>query len=68
MYYEKDKGGWPVYKQSDESDKKYWKSKRPCISPYHKFPSMLVIPPGQSFTHTCPSCGATQTVHSPIIY
>lgn len=30
---------------------------KPCISPYHDPPSMIVIPMGQSITHRCPMCG-----------
>ena len=45
---------------------KYWEEK-PCYHRSHNFPTMIYIPPGQSFTHTCPGCGQKQTVHSPDI-
>lgn len=39
-----------------------------CLNPAHNFPSMLYIPAGQSHTHTCPGCGKSQTVISPMIF
>ena len=41
--------------------KKMWE-RRPCFHCEHNFPMHLYIPPGQSFTHTCPGCGKQQTV------
>ena len=52
----------------EPKDPKDWDHpKRPCISPSHNFPGMLVIPTGRSHTHTCPVCGETTTVTSPIV-
>ncbi len=39
-----------------------------CMHPEHNFPTMLYIPPGRSYTHTCPGCGQTQTVHQPMVW
>lgn len=41
---------------------------RPCLHPGHSFPSNLYIPQGQSYTHTCPGCGETHTVHNNLYY
>lgn len=38
-----------------------------CLNPGHNFPTHLYIPPGQSYTHVCPGCGAKITVTQPII-
>jgi len=38
-----------------ETKKPSWKM--PCQSPQHNPPSMIVIPPGQTLVHICPSCG-----------
>lgn len=35
-----------------------------CTHPDHNFPNMIVLPPG-IYEHTCPACGAKQTVHIP---
>lgn len=43
------------------------KSNQPCRNPSHDFPNMLVIPQGQSHTHTCPGCGKTITVTPQIV-
>lgn len=39
-----------------------WDKLKPCLSPSHNFPSMLYVRPGESYTHTCPSCGHQITV------
>lgn len=39
-----------------------------CTHPDHTFPTHLYIPPGKGYTHVCPNCGASQTVHNPMIY
>lgn len=42
--------------------------KKPCMNPEHDFPSMIYIPPGESFTHTCPGCGNKITAQNSIVY
>ena len=42
--------------------------KKPCIDPEHDFPSMLCIPPGETFTHKCPGCGHETAVQNTIVY
>lgn len=52
--------GWPRSKKYDEdgiSPPPKIIQDRPCFDPSHNFPSMLYIPPGKVYTHTCPSCG-----------
>lgn len=34
-----------------------------CLDPGHEFPTMIHIPPGKGYTHVCPSCGKSVTVH-----
>ena len=31
-----------------------------CRDPEHRFPTMLYIPPGKGYRHTCPTCGKSQ--------
>ncbi len=40
--------------------KKISEPKRPCLSPTHNPPSMIVLSPG-TYEHTCPSCGHVTT-------
>lgn len=45
-----------------------WRSRpMPCIHPQHNPPGHLFIPPGCSFTHVCPGCGASYTLTNPIV-
>ena len=37
-------------------DVKPWVSPKPCPSPEHKPPGMIVLEPGR-YKHTCPLCG-----------
>ena len=37
-------------------DKEKWCNKV-CNHPGHCFPTMLYIPPGEVWEHTCPACG-----------
>lgn len=45
-----------------------WKQIKPCISPYHDPPSMIVIPMGQSITHRCPMCGKETVLTNNTVY
>lgn len=35
----------------------------PCKDPEHNPPAHLYIPTGESYIHTCPSCGRSLVIH-----
>lgn len=39
----------------------------PCINPGHEVPSLLYIPPGQTYKHVCPGCQNEIVVRTPEI-
>jgi len=41
--------------------------KPPCLDMAHNVPTHLYIPPGTTYTHTCPSCGKVQEISPPNI-
>jgi len=41
--------------------------KAPCLDAEHNAPRHLWVPPGETYIHTCPSCGETQVISPPNI-
>ena len=37
---------------------------KPCLSPEHNPPGMIVLPPGEHL-YRCPSCGTETTIYVP---
>ena len=56
-------------KLMNDVEKDYTKGwdKGPCMSHSHQPPMHLYIPPGESFTHVCPSCGAEVVLKGTVI-
>ena len=41
-----------------------YRSKQSCIDPEHNPPNHLYIPAGETWEHTCPSCGHKTMMYS----
>lgn len=53
------------YNKIDEDIKKNWTKPKPCNSPSHNPPGMIVIPHGKRHIHTCPACGEKFIMNGP---